>query len=101
MKMQSELYIQELVFILHGINLQVMEANKIFAKHKRKMEIMCLLTPWRKNIIRASFLGFGEAYMAHVSALSELREKALQSHGLDDDMRPITFSEMIDKNFPK
>ena len=39
--------------------------------------------------------------MAHVSALSELREKALQSHGLDDDMRPITFSEMIDKNFPK
>lgn len=101
MKLQSELYIQELAMMLHGINLQVNEISRVLRKQRRMARVQSFFMPWRKRVIWTSLAVVADLMMNHVSVLSELREKILKANGTDDDMLPITLEEILAKELGK
>ena len=97
MKIKSELYIQELNAILHGLNLQVEDCIKTLKREKTKAQIAAFLTPWLSREIWTTLAVKGDILMKYVNTLSELREKIMQAEGIDDDMKCITFQQMCEK----
>jgi hypothetical protein len=95
MKLKSELYIQELVLLLHGLNLQVADCTKILRRERFKAQIASLLMPWQSDAIWMALAVKADIMMQHVSAMSELREKIMLSEGIDDDMNPVTLEEIF------
>jgi hypothetical protein len=95
MKLKSELYIQELVILLHGLNLQVAECLKILKQERLKAQIASLLMPWQSDAIWMTLAIKADTLMQHVSAIQELREKILLSEGVDVDMKPVTLEEIF------
>jgi len=97
MKIKSELYIQELNAILHGLNLQVEDCIKTIKREKTKAQIAAFLTPWLSREIWTTLAVKGDILMKYVNTISELREKIMQAEGVDDDMKCITFQQMCEK----
>ena len=97
MKIKSELYIQELNAILHGLNLQAEDCLKTLKREKRKAQIAVFLTPWLSCEIWTTLAVKADIVIKYVDALSELREKIMQAEGVDDDMKCIAFQQMCEK----
>ncbi len=95
MKVKSEFYIQELVLLLHGINLQVVECTEILKREKFKARTASLLMPWQSQSIWMALAVKADVLMQHVSAMQELREKIMLAEGMDDDMKPVTLEEIF------
>jgi len=97
MKIKSELYLQELNMLLHGLNLQIKEIAQILIRKKKMAKIASLLVPWERANIWMTLAVECDLMMQYASALSELRDKIMQSEGVDADMKPITFEEICKK----
>lgn len=97
MKIKSELYTQELGFILLGINLQMRDIIKTMKREKRKAVISCIFAPWVYREIWTAYLFKMQALMKYTQDLSDLRDKIMSAEGVDDDMRPVTFAEMCEQ----
>lgn len=98
MKIKSEFYIEELVILLHGLNLQVAECVKILKREKLKAQIASALTPWNSDAVWMALAVKADTLSQHVSAMQELREKILLSEGVDSDMLPITLQEIFNNS---
>ena len=97
MKIKSELYIQELGAILHGLNLQAEDCLKTLKRERRKAQIAVFLTPWLSREIWTALAVNADILTKRMNTLSELREKIMQAEGVDDDMKCITFQQMCEK----
>ena len=97
MKIKSELYTQELGFILLGLNLQMRDIIKTMKREKRKAVISCIFAPWVYREIWTAYLFKMQALMKYTQDLSDLRDKIMSAEGVDDDMRPVTFAEMCEQ----
>jgi len=95
MRMRSEFYIQELVLLLHGLNLQVGDCTKVLKRERLKAQIASLLMPWQSDAIWMALAVKADILMQHVSAMQELREKIMLSEGINDDMQPVTLEEIF------
>jgi hypothetical protein len=95
MKLKSELYIQELVLLLHGLNLQVTDCTKLLKRERFKAQIASLLMPWQSDAIWMALAVKADILIQHVSAMQELREKIMLSEGMNDDMQPVTLEEIF------
>lgn len=95
MKLKSELYIQELLALLHGLNRQVDDCAKILKRERINAQIISFLMPWRANATWSALAINAQMLTEHVKMISELRQKILLSEGVDDDMLPITLEEIF------
>lgn len=95
MKVKSEMYIQELVLLLHGLNLQVADCTKILKRERLKAQIASFLMPWQANLIWMTLAVKADTLMQHVSAMQELREKIMLAEGVNDDMQPVTLEQIF------
>lgn len=95
MKLKSELYIQELLALLHGLNLQVTDCAKILKRERIKAQLVSFFMPWRANLAWGALAINAEVLTKHVQMISELREKILLSEGVDDDMQPVTLEDIF------
>lgn len=97
MQIKSELYIYETMLLLEGINLKAQNLYHLLCAEKRKAHIASFFAPWAAGSIWTALLVKSEVIMQQMNALSELREKIMQSEGRDDDMQPITLQQMIER----
>ena len=97
MKIKSELYLQELALLLHGLDLHLRECEKTMRNEKRRAQIASFLAPWEKSRIWGTLALKSGIILRHVQSVSELREKIMSSEGVDDDMRPITLQQIFEK----
>lgn len=95
MKLKSELYIQELVLLLHGLNLQAIECTNLLKRERLKAQIASFLMPWQSSAIWMALAVKADTLMQHVSAMHELREKIMLSEGMGDNMQPVTLEEIF------
>jgi len=96
MKIKSELYLYETMFMLEGINLKAEQLFKLLRSEKQKAHLACFFAPWAARSIWATMLIKSDIILQQMNMLSELRDKIMQSEGQDDDMQPITLQEIIE-----
>jgi hypothetical protein len=98
MKLKSELYIEELCMMLHGLNLQVQDCVNILKREKVKAQIASFLVPWQSDSIWMALAVKADMLAQHVSAIQGLREKIMLSEGVDSDMLPITLEKILEND---
>ena len=97
MKIKSELYTHEIALLYRGIQLQLNECEKEIAKIRKKAQIDSVLMFWRAGFIYFEAATKGQMILKLAIQLRETRDKLMQSEGIDEDMQPITFEKMLEK----
>ena len=97
MKIKSELYTYEIALLYRGIQLQLNEYEKELAEIRRKARINSILMFWRRGFIYFEAAMKGHMILQSATQLAEIRDKLMQSEGIDEDMQPITFEKMLEK----
>ena len=95
MKIKSELYLHEIFSMLDGINLKAEKLFNLLKAEKRKAQFACFFAPWTSSVVSEALMIKVDAILKEMNLLSDLREKIMQSEGLDDDMNPVTLEEML------
>lgn len=95
MKLKSELYVQELMIMLAGINLQVKECSNVLKRERIKAHVASVLMPWQSKQIWMTLAIKADILMQYCSAMSDLKDKIMQSEGATLDMKPITLEEIL------
>jgi hypothetical protein len=93
-----ELYVYELQLLLYSLQLDSSIIEQKTLKDLRRSERWALLCFWRRRSIVMAAAIRAEAAMQSLKAIAELRDKLLESTGVDEDMRPITFKQMLKFN---
>lgn len=96
MKIRSELYLYETMFLLEGLNLKAEQLFNTLKHERQKAQIAAFFAPWASGSIWATVLVKCDIIMQQMNMLSELREKIMLAEGQDDDMQPITLSQIIE-----
>jgi hypothetical protein len=96
MKLKSELYIQEAMFLLEGIELKAKQLVSTLKTEKTKAQWACFFAPWIAGSIWSMLAIKSEIILQQMKSLSELHEKILLAEGQDDDMQVITLSQIIE-----
>lgn len=97
MKLKSEFYVYELNLINIGLTVQMKYILSELDRQKRKLLFRRFFAPWTLDASRDEVVSNLNSLLQHAKMLSELRDKILEAEGSDDDMRPITFRQMIEK----
>ena len=97
MKIKSEFYTREIALLCHGIQLQLNECEKEIAKIRKKAQIDSVLMFWRAGFIYFEAATKGQMILKLAIQLRETLDKLMQSEGIDEDMQPITFEKMLEK----
>lgn len=95
MKLKSELYMEELMIMLAGINLQVRECSNVLRREKIKAHVASVLMPWQSRQIWMALAVKADTLMQYCSAMSDLKDKIMQSEGVTIDMKPITLEKIL------
>jgi len=102
MKIKSEFYTKEIALLVRGIQIQLYECEKTAAQIKKQAQISSCFMFWRKNAIWSEALMKSNFVLTSALELREIRDKLMQSEGIDEDMQPITFEKIIcDQNLWK
>jgi len=96
MRIKSELYLYETMFILEGINLKAEQLFKLLKSEKQKAQLACIFAPWTSRSVWAAMVIKSDVILQQMNMLSELRDKIMQSEGKDDRMQPITLEQIIE-----
>jgi hypothetical protein len=97
MKIKSELYTHEIALLYRGIQLQLNECEKEVFQIRKKARISSILMFWRAGFIYFEAAMKGQAILKLAIQLKEIRDKLMESEGVDEDMQPITFEKMLEK----
>ena len=97
MKIKSELYTYEIALLYRGIQLQLNECEKEIAEIRRKARIGSVLMFWRRDFIYFEASIKGHMILKSATKLAEIRDKLMQSEGIDEDMQPITFKKILER----
>ena len=102
MKIKSELYTHEIALLYRGVQLQLDQCAKEVSQIKKKARISSILMFWRAGFIYFEAAMKGQAILRLAIQLKEIRDKLMESEGVDEDMQPITFEKIIyDQNLWK
>ena len=96
MKLRSELYLYETMLMLDGINLKAEQLCNTLRFERKKAFLASIFAPWTARSVWMSLVVKCDIIMQQMNMLSELREKIMLAEGQDDDMQPITLSQIIE-----
>lgn len=97
MKIKSELYTHEIALLYRGIQLQLDQCTKEVSQVRRKARISSILMFWRAGSIYFEAGMKGQIILNLAVQLREIRDKLMESEGVDEDMQPITFEKMLER----
>jgi hypothetical protein len=95
-----ELYVREVVWAISGLDYQV---SKIAKTYSRRMKVFhakyafFFFSRTRRDDLSRAMLSESMAVLEVIQGMKELKEKFLESTGVNEDMSLITFAEMIEQ----
>ena len=91
-----ELYIHEVAMLVTGIEMQIKGTAAVYEKRMSAQRGRMLFKPWKKDQIIQEMLAESKAVLEYMNNMTALRDKLYESTGVDDDMQPITFKEILE-----
>lgn len=95
MKIQSEFYLEELLCIMRGINLQIEENGRSIVRANRMHTILSFLTPWNKRKLDENLFSLAMESIRLTGVLSNTQAKIMESQGRDEDGNFVSLDEMM------
>ncbi|MFZ9326521.1 MAG: hypothetical protein ACO24H_03540 [Polynucleobacter sp.] len=93
-----ELYIHEVAMLVTGIEMQIKGTAAVYQRRMNAQRGRMLFKPWKKNEIMQEMLAESKAVLEYMNNMNALRDKLYESTGVDDDMQPITFKEILENS---
>lgn len=97
MKLKSEFYVYELNLLIYGLTIQMRTMAQVLHYKKRIFAIRSIFMPWTIASARKIILVQAQEILEYAKLLSELKDKIMEAEGVGDDMKPITFQQIIEK----
>jgi len=95
MKIQSEFYLEELLCIMRGINLQIEENGRGVVRANRMHTILSFLTPWNKRRLDENLFNLAMESIRLTGVLSNTQAKIMESQGRDEYGNFVSLDEMM------
>lgn len=95
MKIPSEFYLEELLCIMRGINLQIEENTKCITRAARLHTVLSFLTPWKKSQLDQNLHNLAEKSLRLTGVLISTQAKIMESEGRDENGESISLTEMM------
>lgn len=96
-----ELYVGDILVAVEAIDFAAHCLTKSFLAKSKALKRRSFFMPWKKNALSNELLASGNFAIARLGHLQSIREKLMQSTGVDEDMRPITLEEILKRNAAK
>jgi|694.fasta_scaffold10227_16 hypothetical protein len=93
-----ELYVGDVLVAIEAIDFAAHSLTQSFLAKSKALKRRSFFMPWNKNALSNELLASGNFAIARLGHLQSIREKLMQSTGVDEDMRPITLEEILKKN---
>lgn len=93
-----ELYVGDILVVIEAIDFAAHSLTQSFLVKSKALKRRSFFMPWKKDALSGELLASGNFALAKLAHLRSIREKLMQSTGLDEDMRPITLEEILKKN---
>lgn len=93
-----ELYIHEVAMLVTGIEMQIKGTAAVYQRRMNAQRGRMLFKPWKRNEITQEMLAESKAVLEYMNNMTALRDKLYESTGVDDDMQPITFKEILENS---
>jgi hypothetical protein len=96
MKVQ-ELYIGEIMLLIAALDLQQGHVTKTYFRRMKWYRVRYFFLFWGRDEMAKEMLMESKAVLEMLNGAKELRDKLLDSQGVDDDMQPISLKDLIAK----
>jgi hypothetical protein len=93
-----ELYVGDILVALEAIDFAAHSLTQGYLAKSKAIKRKSFFRPWNKLALSRELLADASFALGRLGHLQSIREKLLQSTGLDEDMRPITLEEILKKN---
>lgn len=96
MKVQ-ELYIGEIMLLIAALDLQQAHVTKTYFRRMKWYRVRYFFFFWKREELANEMLVESNSVLQMLNGAKELRDKLLDSQGVDDDMQPISLKDLIAK----
>jgi hypothetical protein len=93
-----ELYVGDILVIIEAIDFAADSLAKGYLAKAKVCKRKSFFRPWKRDALARELLSDANFALGRLGHLRSVREKLLQSTGVDEDMRPITLEEILKKN---
>jgi hypothetical protein len=96
-----ELYVADILVVIEAIDFAADSLTRSYLAKSKAYRRKCFFNffrPSRRNALARELLSDANFALGRLGHLRSVREKLLQSTGVDEDMRPITLEEILKKN---
>jgi hypothetical protein len=93
-----ELYVGDVLVAIEAIDFAANSLTQSYLAKSKALQRRALFMPWKKDSFYGELLASANFAIARLGHLQSIREKLMQSTGVDEDMRPITLEEILKKN---
>jgi len=90
-----ELYVGDVLAIIEALDKRARSVAEETVGLSKTVKRKMFFQFWRRDYLREFLLAKSNMALAHLHHLREIREKMMQSTGVDDDMRPITLEQIL------
>jgi len=90
-----ELYVGDVLAIIEALEKRARSVAEETVGLSKTVKRKMFFQFWRRDYLREFLLSKSNMALAHLHHLREIREKMMQSTGVDDDMRPITLEQIL------
>lgn len=97
MKIQSEFYLDELVYVMHGVTLCLNENAENIKRLNRRHTIMTILQPWKRKQLNDELYNHAMQSLAITEMLKGIAEKVMEAEGRDEDGEFVTMEQMMNR----
>jgi hypothetical protein len=93
-----ELYVGDVLVAIEAIDFAANSLTQSYLAKSKRYKRNSWLRFWKKEAFARELLADANFAIARLGHLQSIREKLMQSTGVDEDMRPITLEEILKKN---
>jgi len=93
-----ELYVGDVLVAIEAIDFAAHSLSKSYFKKARAYKRKSFFAPWKKGSLAKELLVDANFALGRLGHLKSIRDKLMQSTGVDEDMRPITPEEILKSN---
>jgi hypothetical protein len=92
-----ELKINEILLLSTSLEILHQKIRNDYLMTSKKMKRRMFFCPWEKEKISIQIIQIGEMTLSVLRDISVLHETLMESTGVDEDMRSITFRQMLNQ----
>jgi len=96
-----ELYVGDILVIIEAIDFAADSLTKGYLAKSKAYRRKSFFRPWKKIAFARELFSDANFVLGKLGHLRSIREKLLQSTGVDEDMQPVTLEEVLKRNATK